>query len=77
MFDCIAGTSVGGFIALGSAGTFDGKNPISDHTNLTNFFLVDGLQIFNTSKIKGLFNLIFDSSKHNPKEIDNFNSKLY
>lgn len=29
IFDCIGGTSIGGILALASAGTLDGENPIA------------------------------------------------
>lgn len=30
IFDCIGGTSIGGILALASAGTLDGQNPVAN-----------------------------------------------
>ena len=38
MFDCIGGSSIGGIIALGSAGTLDGKEPVGNHHEIVKIF---------------------------------------
>ena len=42
MFDSIGGTSIGGLLALGCAGTLDGKTPVVDHSELPKIFSLYG-----------------------------------
>ena len=38
MFNVVAGTSIGGILALGCTGTLDGKNPVADHNEIVKLF---------------------------------------
>lgn len=60
IFDCIGGTSIGGILALASAGTLDGENPIANTEELMNLFTKYGKDIFKKSQIMQLRNL-FDT----------------
>lgn len=60
IFDCIGGTSIGGILALASAGTLDGENPVADTEELMNIFVKHGRDIFKKSQIMQLKNL-FDT----------------
>lgn len=54
IFDCIGGTSIGGILALSSAGTFDGYNPVVSVDELTLLFTRYGKDIFKKSQLRQL-----------------------
>ena len=77
MFDCIGGTSIGGIIALGSAGTLDGREPVADHNEIVKLFDERGNQIFNNNKYLGLWNNIMDKAKYDPIGIETLLSNYF
>ena len=60
IFDCIGGTSIGGILALASAGTTDGINPVADSEQLMEIFSKYGKDIFKKSQYRQFKNL-FDT----------------
>jgi patatin-like phospholipase/acyl hydrolase len=62
----VGGTSIGGILALGCAGTIDGKTPVCKSSELVSLFDDCGTSIFNSSKIVALWNNLRDKSKYCP-----------
>ena len=77
MFDCIGGSSIGGIIALGSAGTLDGIHPVADHHEIVKIFEEHGNQIFNSNKYLVMWNNIMYKAKYDPNGLETLLSNYF
>lgn len=68
IFDCIGGTSIGGILALLSAGTLDGVNPVIPNEDLCQLFTKFGQDIFKKSQFRHIKSLF--ESKYSPESYE-------